>query len=98
MVNDFTNSLEQKTSLTEVQIDFKENEFNGFSIVDKELVWEKMSGLFDVNPKLDDDYRLSYFRWYTDFTWKIFNNRERDLVVNICLARQIPMAVLLDLD
>ena len=98
MVNDFTNSLEQKTALTAAQIDLKENEFKNFNIVDKELVWEKMGALFKENPKLDADYRLSYFLWYTDFTWKMFNNREHDLVVSMCLARQIPMAILLDFD
>lgn len=98
MILDFTKQLSQHEPLTADLVDKKDIEFYNFNIVDQEEVFDEMNDVFGSSALMDEEYRFSYFRWYTDLAWKSFNNRDRDFVINIAMARQVPMAILLDFE
>ena len=98
MTEDFIRQLEQIEDLDLDVIDKKDAELDGFNISEREDIFGRMDQIFSANQSFDKKYKFSYFRWYTDFAWKIFNNRDRDFVVQVAMARQVPMAILLDFE
>lgn len=68
--------------------------------VDKlELMFKEMDNFFrNGNINADKEFAVSYFRWYTDLSWKFFQSRDYDFVINVAVARQIPLAILLGFD
>ncbi|MFA5062308.1 MAG: hypothetical protein WC526_04135 [Patescibacteria group bacterium] len=61
--------------------------------------WQSLDAFFRNSSSLDDEkFRWTYFRIYTELTWKMFGSQDRDFLVNVAVARQIPMALALDFD
>lgn len=98
MIVDFIRQLERMEELSPEVIDKKDFEFDNLSIPDREEAFAQMDQIFESNQNFDKKYKFSYFRWYTDFAWKFFNNRDQDFIINIAMARQVPMAILLDFE
>lgn len=62
-------------------------------------VWKVWNTFFSgVDTRMDWQYRESYYRWYTDLTWRRLGQLGVDDVVKMGFARQVPMALQLDFD
>ena len=87
--------------LSEAEIEELQNEFTvkEADIEQAEQMFKEMDDYFrNADIKTDKDFSLSYFRWYTDLSWKFLQSRDYDFVVNVAVARQIPPAILLGFD
>lgn len=63
--------------------------------VDRERAWQSLHGFFrDKNSQVDWQYQWSYWRWYTDLTWRRLGAVDDLTFLNIVIARQIPMALI----
>lgn len=84
---------------------------NDFEAIEKEIraghktsddiygTWKKLhEDLKGGTSGSDKNYWWTYFRLYTELTWKLSSELNRDEFVNIAIGRQIPMAFLLDFD
>lgn len=61
--------------------------------------WQSLDAYFNKRSVFDDEkFRWTYFRIYTELTWKIFGSQSRDFIVEVAVKRQIPMALQLDFD
>ncbi len=61
--------------------------------------WKVWHAFFaKAEPGVDWQYRWSYFRWYTDLTWRRLNQLSLEDVAGIAFGRQIPTALRLDFD
>ncbi len=99
MPSDFLNFLKPNAPLSPVELERKEEEFWHFDIPAKEEVWSAMNTYFSqASPREDRNFWFSYWRWFTDVSWKFFLNRERQFVIEIAMGRQVPPAILLDFD
>ncbi len=84
------------------QIEEKEKQFreNVFSNpVAAEATLKELHAFFEKSgPTKDWENRASYFRWYTELLWRRLNSQPRDIFLNIAIARQLPLAMLLGID
>lgn len=62
------------------------------------VAWQEMHAFFDQNEDADRLYWDSYFKWYTDLTWRQLMNMSPEMMGAIVFRRQIPMALLLDIN
>ncbi len=87
--------------LTADQIVEKEKEFQ-LMIADPkkaEETWAELHEFFKNATFLDvQEYWETYWRWYTDLTWKRLNALPKDIIVNIAVSLQIPMASMIGYD
>ncbi|HSR89608.1 MAG TPA: hypothetical protein VLK22_04450 [Candidatus Udaeobacter sp.] len=59
--------------------------------------WQSLDAYFRNSSLAEDErFRWTYFRIYTELTWKMFGAQNPDFIVNMAIARQIPMALQLD--
>lgn len=99
MLNVFLKKLQSGSPLSATEIEINEKEFRSFSIEEKEQVWETLHAFFkNASPNQDRAYWWSYFRWYTELSWRFLLNRDKDFVSSIAVPRQLVMAILLDID
>ncbi|MCF6276255.1 MAG: hypothetical protein L3J07_00205 [Candidatus Magasanikbacteria bacterium] len=87
--------------LTVDQVVEKEKEFQ-LMIADPkkaEETWKELHEFFK-NATFSDVQKHweTYWRWYTELTWKRLNALPEDAVVNVAVALQIPMALMLNYD
>jgi hypothetical protein len=63
------------------------------------VTWGKLHEDFKgENARVDSLYRWTYFRLYTELSWKLYAELDRDTFVKIVIGRQIAMAFTLDFD
>ena len=95
----FLDALKTKRILSFEEILKKEEEFRSFTISEREKLWEDLHVYFK-NSSLSDDqfFWWSYFRWYTELSWKFFSNRDHDFISTVAIPRQMIMATLLEFD
>ncbi len=63
------------------------------------VTWGKLHEDFKgENARVDSLYRWTYFRLYTELSWKLYAELDRDTFVKIAIGRQIAMAFSLDFD
>ncbi|TSC84679.1 MAG: hypothetical protein G01um101413_63 [Parcubacteria group bacterium Gr01-1014_13] len=56
--------------------------------------WKSLDAYFNKASIFEDEkFRWTYFRIYTELTWKLLDSQSRDFVINVAVARQIPMAI-----
>ena len=61
--------------------------------------WQSLDTYFNKLSVLEDEkFRWTYFRVYTELTWKMFGSQNRDFIIDVAVKRQIPMALQLDFD
>lgn len=61
--------------------------------------WQSLDDYFNKSSVLDDEkFKWTYFRIYTELTWKMFGSQSRDFIVDVAIKRQIPMALQLGFD
>lgn len=97
MDQSFLDALTNNRNLGFEEISRKNEEFREFSPEEKESLWEALHGYFSSAPiSADQKYWWSYFRWYTELSWKHLLDRDRNFIINIAFPRQIVMAILLD--
>ncbi len=99
MMEDFLKLLKTNSTISPEDLEKAEVEFLRFNIVEKENVWVELKDYFaNTTPAEDRFFWFSYWRWFTDLSWKLFQSREREFAIDVALKRQIPAAVLLDFD
>lgn len=99
MSNVFLNLLKPNNFLSPVELKKMDEEFLNFDISTKEQVWSEMNEYFSQSPLREDrKFWYSYWRWFTDLSWKFFLNREPEFIAEMAVKRQVPMAILLDFD
>lgn len=65
----------------------------------RDKAWGELHAFFrDKNSAQDREWYSSFFRWYTDLTWKRFRDLTFEETTEIGFRRQIPMALLLGFD
>lgn len=87
--------------LSTAEADLMEEEYRKIENDPEQLeeVWRQMNSFFSANSAREDKiYYQDYFRWYTELSWRFLQTRDHDFVVNVAVARQIPMAILLGFD
>jgi hypothetical protein len=61
--------------------------------------WQSLNIYFkDALPEDIEKFKWTYFRIYTELSWKMFGSQSRDFVVNMAIKNQIPMALSLEFD
>lgn len=94
--------LIENKQLTPQEIEIMDLEFYSEIISDpqaSEDVVNKFIEFFNNIPKNDDrKYWSGYFRWFTELIWRRLNSFSQDIVIDSAISRQIPMAILLDVD
>ncbi len=69
------------------------------SFSDIQESWASLDKFFhDAPPSQDWEFRWTYFRVYVDLTRKLFSSLDIETIVNTIFGRQVPMAILLDVD
>ncbi len=81
-------------------IEAKEKEFRSLLDLGKEeeKMWADLHGAFKDDANNDQAYWYTYFRWYTELTWRRLEGLNDEEFFEIVVARQIPMAILTDHD
>lgn len=61
--------------------------------------WQSLD-IYFTNALSEDieKFKWTYFRIYTELSWKMFGSQSRDFVVNMAIKNQIPMALSLEFD
>ncbi len=94
--------LIENKQLTPQEIEAMDLDFYSKIVYDPQAsddVVNKFIEFFNNIPKNDDrKYWLGYFRWLTELIWKRLNSFSQDIVIDLAISRQIPMAILLDYD
>lgn len=61
--------------------------------------WTSLDKYFRNAVAADDRmYRWTYFRIYTEITWKLLLTMDREVISLVAMARQVPTALILDFD
>lgn len=86
-------------NLTGSELEQEEFRFNA-KISNAELAdeaWGELGTLFDQNPNLKNDYRLSYWRWFVILSWQKVYSVDPEIFLLI-IKDQVPMAILAKID
>lgn len=97
-----TDDFLQVKNLSHEQVAALENEYQNLLLstpTDSEKVWQALRSFFsDKNSQVDWQYRQSYWRWYTDLTWRRLGRLDDDAFLNTAIKRQVPMALTMGFD
>jgi hypothetical protein len=77
----------------------KDEDFVRLSIGERDATRTALHAYFiDAKPAVDQQFMWSYFRWYTDLTWRMIARVSPEDMVSVVMSRQIPMALYLGHD
>ncbi len=92
-------SLQQQKKLTPEELSKAEEEYRDLDPKGEAELWDGLHYYFlRASVTADRVWWLSYFRWYTELTWRFLPQRSDEVVSAVAYARQLVMAVLLDFD
>lgn len=61
--------------------------------------WQSLDIYFkNASPEDLERFKWTYFRIYTELSWKMFGSQSRDFIANMAIKNQIPMALSLEFD
>ncbi len=73
--------------------------YQNLTLSEREAWWKELHTFFLKAPlSADRKFWYSYFRWYTDLTWKNLFSQDNDIVSSVVFPRQLVMAILLGFD
>ena len=92
----------ENKQLTPAEIETMDLEFYSKIISDPEASEEAVARFIavfkNISVSKDRDYWMGNFRWFTELIWRRFNSFPKELIIEMAIARQVPMAILLDYD
>lgn len=73
--------------------------FSGLQPSEMEKAWSELDAFFrSAGYENDKTMRWDYFRWYTDLSWKFIRNQSPEFVIEVAIARLVPLGILLEID